>query len=445
MRSGEVDVTRSRRRPIVLAVAAALLGVLPAPLGERALGAQSPPARCSITGQNLFVRDALQDLYFWYRELPDPDPALFDSPEAYLEAVRYRPLDSSFSYISSRQADDAFFSDSQFIGFGLSTKVIGDELRVSQVFPESPAAEAGLARGQRLLEINGQPVAGLLASGDLADAFGPSEIGVQAEVLFQDREGRQIRIAMVKRLVTIPTVSLWTIYEVDGRRVGYIFFRNFVQPSYAALDAAFAELRDGGATELVLDLRYNGGGLVAVAQHLAGLIGGALTNGQVFAEFFHNDKNAFRNRTLRFETKTNALGLTRLVVITTRASASASELIVNALRPFIPVLVIGDTTFGKPVGQYSLTFCDKVLHPVAFTLRNALGQGDFYDGFGPDCAALDDLDRDLGDSAEASLSEALHWVRTGSCSGRAAIAAAAPARRQPWPRTKGWQQLVNAY
>jgi C-terminal processing protease CtpA/Prc len=126
--------------------------------------------------------------------------------------------------------------------------------------------------------------------------------------------------------------------------------------------------------DLVLDLRYNGGGLVNVAQHLASYIGGIRTDGQVFAEYFHNDKNAFRNRILQFEPKPGRLTLDRLIVVTTRGSASASELVINALRPFMPVVVIGDTTYGKPVGQYAIGFCDKLLAPVSFSLRNADGR-----------------------------------------------------------------------
>ena len=81
----------------------------------------------------------------------------------------------------------------------------------------------------------------------------------------------------MKRAVTIPTVSALRLYAVDGRKVGYLNFRNFVEPSFSALDSAFAQLHAAGANELVLDLRYNGGGLVAVAQHLASLIGGSRT------------------------------------------------------------------------------------------------------------------------------------------------------------------------
>src|SRR5436189_6411291 len=111
------------------------------------------PASCTTSGKNLYVRDVMSDLYLWYSTMPNVNPTSYASPEAYLEAVRYKTLDSTFSYITSRAANDAFYSDSQFIGFGLSTIVNGPEMRVLQVFPESPAAEAGLSRGDRIVEI----------------------------------------------------------------------------------------------------------------------------------------------------------------------------------------------------------------------------------------------------------------------------------------------------
>ena len=250
---------------------------------------------------------------------------------------------------------------------------------------------------------------------------------------------------MIKRLVTIPTVSLTKVYSVDGRRVGYLFFRNFVEPSYEALDLAFAELAAARVDELVVDLRYNGGGLVNVAQHMASYIGGLRTEGQVFAEYFHNDRNAFRNRIIRFERKPTPLTLDRLIVVTTKASASASELVINALRPFMPVVVIGGTTYGKPVGQYGIGFCDKLLAPVSFALRNADGRGDFFDGFAPDCIAPDDAGHQLGDPEEGSLKEALTFAATGTCSSRLPTKQQEQSLERRGRPAFGWQSLVNAY
>jgi C-terminal processing protease CtpA/Prc len=165
----------------------------------------------------------------------------------------------------------------------------------------------------------------------------------------------------------------------------------------------------------------------------------------VFAEYFHNDKNTALNRITRFEPKPHALGLERVVVITTGASASASELVINALKPFIPVVVVGSRTYGKPVGQYGIDFCDKTLAPVAFSLRNANGEGDFFGGIPPTCAAPDDLDHELGDPLESSLREALTVIATGRCSAAQAAAARAQRDRSPVPRASGWQSLVNAH
>ena len=435
-----------RMRSIVLALV--LVGVLPSVRGAAEVYAQT--SSCSVIAQNQFVRDVLFEYYYWYRELPRVSPTFFPSPETYLDAVRYRPLDTTYSYIANRAEQESFFSDSQFVGLGISTQFNGTEMRLSQVFPESPASEASLQRGDRILRINGRTIADLSANNLLATAFGANTEGVSVALVWQNAAGEEKSATLVKRAVTIPTVSALRLYDVDGKKVAYLNFRNFVQPSFAALDTAFAQLHEAKATELVLDLRYNGGGLVAVAQRLASLIGGTVTQDQLFSEFFHNDRRGDLNRQLHFETQPTALNLSRLIVITTRASASASELVINALRPFIPVVIVGDTTYGKPVGQYTFAFCDKVLNPVSFTLRNANGEADFYTGFTPTCPAADDLDHQFGDPAEASLSEAFVYVKTGACtppppSTTSAARARAIEGARPILPTDGWQQLLGAH
>ena len=161
----------------------------------------------------------------------------------------------------------------------------------------------------------------------------------------------------------------------------------------------------------------------------------------------HNDRHRELNSKLLFQAKPNALNLTRLVVITTRASASASELIINGLRPYIPVTVVGDRTYGKPVGQYGLPFCDKVLNAVSFVLKNAQGEADYFTGLPATCPAGDALERQLGDVEEASLKEAIVYLRTGACT-PAVVDPTAPASarrvRSAVQPTDGWQQLLGA-
>jgi C-terminal peptidase prc len=412
-------------------------------------GSSTATSNCTTLGQCTFVRDTLQAYYYWYKELPNPDPASFASPEAYLDSVRYRTLDSSFSYITSKASSDAFYSDSQFIGFGLSYKRTGDtELRLAQTFPGSPAADAGMDRGDTLLSVNGKTVADLLRTGEINTIFGAEQVGVTADLAWRDMQGRERSATLAKRLVTIPTVSQTAVLNAGGARVGYIHFRNFVQPSVEALNTAFTQLREQGATELVLDLRYNGGGLVSVAQHLAGLIAGPPLVGQVFVQFTHNDKQASRDTSYKFEAKPQALAATRLVVIATSGSASASEAIINGLRPYMDVKVVGDTTYGKPVGQYGFDFCQKVLYPVAFLVTNARGEADYFGGIVADCAAADDVDHALASPQEASLAEALYVVRNGRCSGTAAAQAEVQARFRARTRElkgDGWRDMLNAW
>ncbi len=409
--------------------------------------AQTGPSNCSVTSQNLYVRDVLTSYYYWNQFLPTGvSPTSYTSPEAYLEAVRYRPIDNSYSYITSAAANDAFYSDSQFIGYGLSTQTTSTDLRVLQVFEASPALEATLERGDRITQVNGQSVAVMVAAGTVGGAFGAADIGVTTDIVFEKPNGDRRTARLVKRLVTIPTVSLTRVIDSDGRKIGYLFFRNFVRPSEAALNDAFAALKAAGATELVLDLRYNGGGLVDVAVHLASLIGGTRTNGQVLLNYVHNDRvGPTLNKTTRFTNPEQALTLSRLVVITTRSSASASELLINSLRPYMPVAVIGDTTYGKPVGQYGFTFCEKVLAPVSFSIKNVNNEGDFFDGIPPTCVAADDSTRQLGDPAEGSLAEALSYLRAGACSARSDVTSRVMRRPVDERQVSAWQSLVNAW
>jgi carboxyl-terminal processing protease len=446
-------VLSSSMRKVLLAAALASGALLGLSCGSSTPSSPDATANadCSVPGEIRFVRTTLDQWYLWYQQLPNPDQAGFSSPEAYLDAVRYRPLDTTFSYIAVKAESQAFFSESQFVGFGIRTTLLAnDDFRVAEVFAGSPAAAIGLERGARFLEINGQSVASLVSSNQLGSVFGPATVGVTATVRFLDRAGNEHTATMAKAVVTIPTVAATRTYRVGGSTVGYVLFENFVTPSSAALDAAFAQLREAGADELVLDLRYNGGGLISVAQHLGGLIGGAATAGQPFVKFTHNDKQTARNSTLPFPTVDNALGVRRLVVVATRASASASELVVNALRPFMDVTIVGDRTYGKPVGQYTFDFCDRTLFPVSFATRNARDEGDYFDGLPANCAAPDDISHELGDPAEGSLGTALDFIRNGRCNAAAAAQAHAQSAVRPPPglqphRGDGWKELVGAF
>src|SRR6187402_900762 len=220
-----------------------LIGALLCPLTASAQG-PAPPSNCSsVSSQNLWVRTQLTTYYYWYQQLPDINPAGYSSPEAYLEAVRYRPIDTHYSFITSAASNDSYYNDSQTIAFGFVNQQTSTEVIPLQVYPGSPASEAGLERGDRITQINGQSVAALAATGGINAAFGAAEVGVAADIVFIKPNGESRQARMVKRLIAVPSVSLTKAYDVDGRRVGYLNFKAFVRPSEAALNEAFAALR----------------------------------------------------------------------------------------------------------------------------------------------------------------------------------------------------------
>jgi carboxyl-terminal processing protease len=143
------------------------------------------------------------------------------------------------------------------------------------------------------------------------------------------------------------------------------------------------------------------------------------------------------------------MNLRRVCFITSDSTASASEFVINALRPYLQATTVGSATFGKPVGEDGFNICSDVLYPITFKITNEAGYGDYFDGLPADCAASDDLTHALGDPAEASLDTALTHIATGSCGAASAAAArqnAARAARQPRSaRRYGWRPLVNAY
>ncbi|MEM7083837.1 MAG: S41 family peptidase [Pseudomonadota bacterium] len=394
--------------------------------GDAPAPAAPPVAGCTIVEQNQFVIDLMRDIYFWLDELPaNISAADYDSPSATMAAMTFDSLDR-FSGIRDQAANDAFFSESQFIGVGITLSFTDDDrVLLAQVFGDGPAAAAGLARGYELLEINGRNVAAMIAAGEsVSDAFGPNELGVNVDIRYRDLTGSEASVSFAKALVTIETVTTAKVIDINNTPTAYLGFRNFVQPSFDALREAFELFANEGATEMILDVRYNGGGLLSVAGFLSSLMGGSTTDGELLARRAHNRLNTSLNQDTNFTTEVNALNLTKVVVITSGSTASASELVINGLAPFMDVTLVGEQSFGKPVGSYGYDFCDKTAVPIAFNLVNAVGVGDYFDGFEVDCPAEDDLSEPLGSEQEGMLAEAITVMATGSCSTRATAAKA---------------------
>jgi len=409
--------------------------------GSSGNGSAATPDGCSIAGQNNFVLSTMENIYLWNTEIPDVDPLAYESPDALLEAVRFLPIDR-FSFLTTIASENALFGNSQFAGFGFRSQSKDSERIVSEVFEGSPAAQGGLVRGAAVTSIDGRPIAEVLANEGFSAALGPPEVGVTRTLGLRLPDGAVTETTITKDVVTIGPVSGVSVLDVNGVPTGYMNFRTFTEPAASALSEAADLLLAGSVSQLVLDLRYNGGGLLSIAEYLAGLLGGQITAGQVFVTNQFNDNNDFRNDSRDFPNPVNALNLGRIVFITTGATASASEIVINGLEPFVEVAIVGSTTFGKPVGQLGFAFCERVLRPASFQTVNADGEGEFFAGIAPDCEAEDDLSKPLGDPREASMAEALHLLETGTCSTPAAtIDSTAPrAKAAPAAARYGWLQ-----
>ena len=385
---------------------------------------------CTIGYQKQTVADLMQEWYLFNDEVEQQqtyaslDLSQFATPEALLASLLYRSdrFDRNFSFVTTAQVDQQFFGSGQFAGFGFGSKFadspMNTDLRLTQVIAGSPAESAGLARGQQILTIDGRTIAEIVQAEGLSAALGPNTIGVERSFRVRRADSSEFDIDITKALVTLDPVPQATTLTAGTTSVGYLDFRTFVSTADAELRQLFAQFQAANVTALIVDLRYNGGGLVTTARLLTNLIGGFIAAGQVQAQTLHNSAKSALNQTTTFETQTNSLTLLNNVVfITTGSSASASELVINALEPHTVVRLVGAPTFGKPVGQNALSYCGGrfLLRPVTFETVNALGAGQFYDGLPVDCPAIDELERDIGDPLEASLASALGLVENGSC------------------------------
>lgn len=399
-----------------LAVLVALLAGCGGGGGGSVTGPIAGSSECSIDGQKSFVLDQMRDVYFWNDLLPaSVNLASYATAEDLLVFLTsFQPVDR-FSFIGSAAADAAFFGEGQFVGFGFSTTFLADDdVRFVRVFSDSPAGTGGLARGQRLLAVDGRTIAEITAAEGLSEAFGPADEGV-VRTLTIDDNGTQSDVVLTKAVVTIDPVPQVNTFVVDNTTYGYIEFSTFISTANDQLDAAFADFRAANINAIILDMRYNGGGLVSVAERVGDLLGGENNDGEVFSETLFNANNTASNSIDRFSRLAQSINLSELVVITTGGTASASELVINSLEPATSVRLVGSDTFGKPVGQVGITFCEKILRPTAFETVNQLGEGGYFDGLTVDCEAADDVTVPVGSMQDPSFAAARTLLSTGAC------------------------------
>ena len=401
--------------------------------GSGGSSVEPPVAACSLQGQKQFVLDNMSAWYFWNDLLPaQVDTSQFATPEDLLAFLTTfspditpddgidNPVDR-FSFINTAAADQAFFGEGKFEGFGFSSRFVAEnDLRLTRVFFDSPANRAGLARGQQIVALDGRTIAEIQAAEGVNAVFDLSPLAFTMRPVGGNPDGSDdFTTTITQDIVTIdPVPQARIITDPDGVRppVGYMELATFISTADAEMDAVFADFRAQGVNDVILDLRYNGGGLVSTSELLGDFLGGDVAENLVYSKTVFNElRAAANNSTEFFERRANSMSLVRLVVIASRSTASASELVINGMDPHVEVVIVGDDTFGKPVGQVGLEFCEKILRPTAFQTLNANDLGDYFFGLPVDCTAPDDLDVAVGADNDPNIEAALTYLDTGGC------------------------------
>jgi carboxyl-terminal processing protease len=396
---------RCRARARELGASLAVAGVLCACSGNI-----SRTDDCSVPGRKAYVASIMSDFYLWYDRVPPVDIAAAESPEELMHQMTYPELDH-WSGMQREAERTQFFDQGRFQGMGYTLGSDPDGgLRISWVHEGSAAGRAGLDRGALIIGVNGRDV----------EQLSPAELGAElAEdvVVHQIREldGSVHDVELRQGDVEITSVKSVTVLDSPLGPVGYLMFTTFVRPGEEELKAAFTQFRDAGVRSLVIDLRYNGGGLLSTAALLGSLIEASAAGQPLIVETY-NDLHTDMNRERLLVTTPEAVDVERVVFLTTGRTASASEQVINGLAPYVDVHVVGGRTLGKPVGADSWSHCGYSIVPITFHSLNVDGAGDYFNGIQPECEVPDDLLHRLGDPEEAQLNAALRVLQGAPCS-----------------------------
>jgi hypothetical protein len=429
--------------------------------GDGPIGGNPPPT-CSIGDQNLWLRDYFNANYYWYALAPNPSPAGFASVESYFDALLYDggglipngggatwPSDR-YSYFQSTASFNQFFGDGKTLGYGVAVNGLeavasnATRLFVRYVEPNSSAAltggiAGGLRRGDEILQINGTPVATLIA----ADNFSALTANAQGDLLnLQVRRGTNTPVTVVLSATVFdltPVQNGARMFTLGGRAYGYVFVKDMISQAGAPLATTMTAFRNQGVQDLVIDLRYNGGGLVSMGGTVASYASGSRATGQVYTRLLYNDKQQANNTNFLFTNPNNWAGFARAYVLMGERTCSASEQVINGLRGVgVNVVAIGDITCGKPVGFLPADGgCGTTFSVVNFEGVNALNQGRYFDGLAPTCAVAEDFSKPIGALDDPLLSTAMHHMDNGACP-------VAGTREQPLARSPTRQRYTGA-
>jgi C-terminal processing protease CtpA/Prc len=400
----------------------------------------APATSCSATDRKNWVVQQLREWYLYPETLPSTvnvdDYATVDALISFMTATaRAQGKDRNFTYVTSIVEENAFFNSGATAGFGvrLFSDTTARRVFITEAFENAPALTAGIDRRDELLGVgtstaNIRSVADIIAAegaSGVTNALGPNTAGTTRVLRVSGPSGTR-DLTVTKADYSIEPVSPrygGVILQDGTKRVGYINLRTFISSANARLREEFQKFRTAGVTEVIVDFRYNGGGLVSTGELMGDLLGGNRSSGQIFSQLTFRPEKSSNNSVKYFAAQAEAVSPTKLAFIGTRSTASASELVINGFIPYFNanLALIGDNTFGKPVGQIAVdrTACDDRLRVLAFTTRNSANSDAYFNGLAEavkaSCRAADDVTQPLGNASEASTRQALDYLAGKSC------------------------------
>jgi len=381
------------------------------------------PKTCNQTNKNRFIYQVMHDSYLWADSVPELDytSSEYNSSEKILDALRSKH--DKFSFIIDAKVIQSFFEEGKNDDLGLGLAIVKIDttthaLVVRFVYPNSPSDKAGIKRGDIIQRVEGKAI----TKENLNDIVNIFKNQRKINFTFLKADKTTFDKSITKASYSIQTVFYHNVITTSdkSKKIGYMVFQDFIQNAKEELDNVFSTFKKENVNELILDLRYNGGGATDIANHLASLIGGSNVSQNIFNQIKFNERYSKYNYIDYFEEiDKNALNLNRVFVITTPDTCSSSELVISSLRASannIEVIQIGDTTCGKPYGYVGAgLFCDKALFAINEEGQNGDDIGNYVNGFTPTCQAKDNYFKAFGDTKEESLAQALSYISTGKC------------------------------
>ena len=412
----------------------------------------------TVTDENNWIRSWSHDTYLWYQELPDINPATINDPIDYFERMKTTAKTPSgrdkdqFHFTWDTEQYNLLAESGISVSYGTIFQITSPEQRVFVSYTEanSPADQANISRGAEILAVDGVYLDSIFSDQDvdtINNGLFPASVNETHTFVVRDLNASSDRSLTLTSAETTETpVYKSQVITQEDKNIAYLVLNTFgVATAEQQLINAINSLENQTIDELVLDLRYNGGGYLGISAELGTMIAGDQALNQVYEEMTFNDKHPnfdpvtgdrlapilFPSAAYGFsaaeDTPLPKLNLSKVYILSTENTASASEALINGLRGIdVEVILIGNNTTGKPYGFYAQDNCGTTYFTIQFKGANAKGFGDYADGFIPSandngtdqvrgCQVADDLSKVLGDESENMLGTALYHIQNDSC------------------------------